>query len=227
MSAGVSLEDGDDISRSSSHQPVSHAMQPMSKLLASIRQTCRKAPHLRLDGEIEDLLTFVQDTALIQKLNHVQQRGLCRTMTRKVVERGEYVFHMGDVGDEFYVILSGSAAVQVPADVPCPRKLHKKDDCDCPERPFQTLVYLEKGMGFGELALQSETPRTASVLASDLTELLVVSRANYEQFAGEVHRSFLEQRVAFLRRCGCIEEALMQGTVTPGDIAAMANCCMR
>ncbi|CAE8676095.1 unnamed protein product, partial [Polarella glacialis] len=96
--------------------------------------------------------------------------------------------------------------------------------CDCPNRPMETAVFLEKGMGFGELALQSNDPRSATILTSEVTETLVTTKADYEKYAGELHKLFIEQRVKFLRQCPLIEEALQQGAVSTQDIAAMANC---
>ncbi|CAE7686556.1 unnamed protein product, partial [Symbiodinium pilosum] len=56
------------------------------------------------------------------------------------------------------------------------------------------------------------------------TEVLVITRCDYEMYAGKLHKLFIEQRVKFLRQCPLIEQALQQGLVSTADIASMANC---
>ena len=49
---------------------------------------------------------------------------------------------------------------------------------------METVVFLEKGMGFGELALQSDQPRSATIQTTERTELLITKKADYETYAG-------------------------------------------
>mmetsp|Transcript_107606 Transcript_107606/g.304204 ORF Transcript_107606/g.304204 Transcript_107606/m.304204 type:complete len:797 (+) Transcript_107606:79-2469(+) len=192
--------------------------------LHAIRTACELPPEARTDDHIDDILNFVKDVAFFSKLNELQQHGLCRAMTLEVFNRGDNVFEMGQPGEKFYIILTGGVGVQLPLGNACPNGLHSPENCNCPNQQFETAVFLEKGMGFGELALQSDQPRSATISASEWTELLVTKRADYEKYAGELHRQFIEQRVKFLRRCPRIEDALKCGLISPQDIAAMANC---
>merc|ERR1719464_2679458 len=132
---------------------------------------------------------------------------------------------MGEVGDKFYIILQGGAVVLVPdKKQPCPNGVHTPETCDCPNRGMERLACYNKGTGFGEIALLKDEPRSATIQTTEKTELLVTKRADYDRFAGQHHRHFIEQRVKFLRRCPRIEEALCNQLVSPQDIAAMANC---
>eukprot|EP00931_Biecheleriopsis_adriatica_P045278 TRINITY_DN25953_c0_g2_i1.p1 TRINITY_DN25953_c0_g2~~TRINITY_DN25953_c0_g2_i1.p1 ORF type:complete len:821 (-),score=177.97 TRINITY_DN25953_c0_g2_i1:59-2521(-) len=196
----------------------------MGSRLNAIREACKLPPNERSEEAVTDILDFVRDVKFFSKLTTLQQRTLCRTMTIEKFPPRTHIFEVGDVGDKYYIILSGSVSVQVPSSTaPCPNGIHE-ERCDCKNRPLETAVYLAKGMGFGELALQSSQPRSATIFTGVATETLVTTRADYEKYAGELHKLFIEQRVKFLRQCPLIEESLQKGQVSTQDIAAMANC---
>eukprot|EP00747_Dinoflagellata_sp_TGD_P101393 gnl/TRDRNA2_/TRDRNA2_168341_c0_seq1.p1 gnl/TRDRNA2_/TRDRNA2_168341_c0~~gnl/TRDRNA2_/TRDRNA2_168341_c0_seq1.p1 ORF type:complete len:487 (-),score=83.40 gnl/TRDRNA2_/TRDRNA2_168341_c0_seq1:1028-2488(-) len=196
----------------------------MSRALAAIRESCKTTPELRSEDNVNDILEFVKDVKFFTKLTVLQQRTLCRMMSMEVFGPREYVFQIGEYGEKFYIILTGSVGVQVPSTTaPCPTGTHP-GHCDCEGKPLETVVFLERGMGFGELALQSDQPRSATIQTTERTELLVTKKADYEMYAGQLHRQFIEQRVKFLRQCTRIEDALHKCLVSTQDIAAMANC---
>jgi len=212
------------------HEPAAPRPRPAAVLvemgarLHAIREACKLDPDMRTEENINDIIDVVKDVKFFSRLTTLQQRTLCRTMTIEEFGPREFVFQMGENGDKFYIILTGSVGVQVPSQTaPCPNDVHS-EKCDCPNRPLETVVFLEKGMGFGELALQSDQPRSATIQTSEKTELLVTKRTDYEMYAGQLHRQFIEQRVKFLRQCPRIEDALQRCLVSTQDIAAMANC---
>lgn len=61
----------------------------------------------------------------------------------------DYVFHFGDRGKAFYIILKGSVSVQLP----------NHDD----EDPMTVVRVMKTGDAFGELALINDSRRSASV----------------------------------------------------------------
>lgn len=189
-----------------------------------VRDACALPPEQRTEEHISEIFMHVRNVKFFQKLKHEQQKALCRAMTLETFEARDIITRIGDVGDKFYVVISGSVAVQVPSSTaPCPHNIHD-DKCTCPDRPLETVVFLEKGMGFGELALQSDQPRSATVQASEPTELLVITQGDYEAYAGKWHREFLDSRVQFLKECPRIGEALDQGLIEQQDLAVMASC---
>lgn len=196
----------------------------MATRLLAIRQACSLEPDLRTEENVDDILEFVKDVQFFSKLSLVQQRTLCRTMEIEEFGSRVNVFEIGDPGSKFYIILSGSVGVQIPSQsAPCPSGTHT-ENCNCPGRPLDTVVILEPRTGFGELALQSELPRSATIQACEDTELLVIEKKHYQKHAGQLHRQFVEQRIDFLRGCPRIEEALQQMLVSKQDIGLMANC---
>jgi nitric-oxide synthase, bacterial len=71
------------------------------------------------------------------------------------LKSGEIVFHQGDPGKDFYVVLSGSVGVYQEV-----------------EGAMTLKVGLGQGQCFGELALIANKPRQATVIASEPTEVL-------------------------------------------------------
>jgi CRP/FNR family transcriptional regulator/CRP/FNR family cyclic AMP-dependent transcriptional regulator len=80
--------------------------------------------------------------------------------------RDETVFHQGDAGDALHVIASGAVKVVLPSP-------------DAGEPAI--LAALGPGDFFGELALLDGDPHSASVIALEPTETLVLGRADFER----------------------------------------------
>lgn len=179
----------------------------------SAREACALPPEHRTEEQVEDILDFVKNVKFFQKLSQAHQKALCRRMTIESFQRDQYIFHVGDVGDKFYIIVSGSVSVQVPR-----YSLHG-------ERTLEVAMHLKKGAGFGELALQKAgEARSAAIQAVERTEVLVTTREDYDMFAGQRHMQFIQTRVNFLRQCPHIEDALLSNELSLQDLAAMADC---
>ncbi len=80
--------------------------------------------------------------------------------------RDETVFHQGDPGDALHVIASGRVKIMLPAP-------------DAGEPAI--LAALGPGDFFGELALLDGEPHSASVVALEPTETLMLGRADFER----------------------------------------------
>mmetsp|Transcript_105329 Transcript_105329/g.187227 ORF Transcript_105329/g.187227 Transcript_105329/m.187227 type:complete len:828 (+) Transcript_105329:130-2613(+) len=209
----------------------------MGTRVNQIREACQLSPDYRTEEMITEILEFVREVKFFAKLSLLQQRTLCRTMTLESFNRGDTIFKAGDPSDKFYIVLAGQVGIQVP----------EKSGTATDE--FKSFVH--KGDSFGDFAVEEKPrkdeessgdaagrgqPRTFTVKASvgrapsgtangeEATACLVTTRADYEKYAGELHKLFIEQRVKFLRQCPLIEEALDGGQVTNQDIMAMANC---
>jgi CRP-like cAMP-binding protein/thioredoxin reductase len=112
----------------------------------------------------------------------VERAGLVR------LERDRVVFEEGDEGDAFYLIRSGQV------------KVAKRSG----DREI-VLSYLVAGSFFGETALIAAAPRTATVTTIFPTELIRLSRADFDLFLGRhpdlrelVETKLEERRVATL-----------------------------
>lgn len=83
---------------------------------------------------------------------------------RRFLDAGEVVVREGDPGDAAYIIVEGACEI-------------RKESAHGP----QTLRHIGPGDVFGEMAILTRGPRTATVVATEATTLLVVTSAVLEQ----------------------------------------------
>jgi CRP-like cAMP-binding protein len=95
--------------------------------------------------------------------------------------RGQVVFREGDVGDSFYLIRSGQVKVSKAA----------LDGAGAADKEI-VLSYLPAGNFFGETALVSGAPRTATVTTIFPTTLIRLARDDFYRFL-ERHPQLLER----------------------------------
>ena len=75
----------------------------------------------------------------------------------------EVIFHKGEVGDAAYMVTKGEVEIR--------RGLIGHSS--------RTLTQIKRGGTFGELALCLDSPRTASAIATQHTELIAVSQEDF------------------------------------------------
>jgi len=102
---------------------------------------------------------FIEGIDLFQNMT-VREAKIASLMAyTKDLEKGTLLFTQGEIGDEMYVVLSGSISIFLD-------KNEKRTD----------LVRLKKGNTFGEMGLFRKAERSANAEASEKTRLLVVNR---------------------------------------------------
>jgi len=102
---------------------------------------------------------FIEGIDLFQNMT-VREAKIASLMAyTEDLEKGTMLFTQGEIGDEMYVVLSGSISIFMD-------KNGKRTD----------LVRLEKGNTFGEMGLFRKAERSASAEAAEKTRLLVVNR---------------------------------------------------
>ncbi len=82
------------------------------------------------------------------------------SVSREHFHTGEAVFEQGDFGDKLYVVVKGEADVQ---------------------RDGHSLATLKNGDIFGEMALISDQPRSAAVMAKTPLDLISISRDAFDK----------------------------------------------
>src|SRR2546428_14040923 len=83
--------------------------------------------------------------------------------------RAEVLFHQGDPGDALFVIISGAIKIVLPSD----------------EGDEAIIATLREGDFLGELALLDEAPRSATAIALDPTETVVLSRDRFQELIAQ------------------------------------------
>lgn len=89
--------------------------------------------------------------------------GVVRQLTRRRFRRGETIFHQGDPGDALHVVASGAVKIVLPS----------------VEGGEAIIATLRAGDFFGELALLDGAPRSATAIALEPAETLVLPRAAF------------------------------------------------
>ncbi len=86
---------------------------------------------------------------------------LVRVLRVRRFRRGETIFHQGDPGDALFVLASGSVKVVLPSDEGAEPAI---------------VAILGPGEFFGELAILDGAPHSATIVAVEATETLVLHR---------------------------------------------------
>ena len=115
--------------------------------------------------------TLIDKCALFINMNSFEVRKLIAMSKRLTYESGDYIIHAGEVGDEVFVVLSGSVAIRVP--------FRREGD----EGKYREAANLGTGTVFGEVAFLGEIERTADAIAEEKTELLSLQTAGIQRLS--------------------------------------------
>lgn len=91
--------------------------------------------------------------------------SVARGLRSRRFRRGETIFHLGDPGDALFIVASGAVKIVLPSET--------GDEA--------ILATLRPGDFFGELALLDGAPRSATAVALEPTETLVLPRDRFRE----------------------------------------------
>lgn len=107
-------------------------------------------------------LESLRKVDFLAPLSDEELEVLAHRSWERLYTRGEYIIREGDRGDELFIVQFGQVSVQVG--------------------PTQSeLAELGEGAFFGEMSVMTGAPRTASIRASEDTQLLVVGKVAIKQ----------------------------------------------
>lgn len=142
------------------------AYKPVGQILVENGDLDMDTRDLILREQGEDMLHSV---ALFKSLPPELLKKIAGMAEFRAYPKGEVIIHEGDQGDSFYHVVSGSARVfQI-----------SEDGIDV------TLNTLEPGESFGEMALLTGEPRSASVDTQETSCFLVISKQGFEDVVAE------------------------------------------
>ncbi|MGI8554073.1 MAG: cyclic nucleotide-binding domain-containing protein [Dehalococcoidia bacterium] len=118
--------------------------------------------HLSVDAPIDyDVIPWLSKCELFAPLDREALAGLAALVKRRITREGESICHQGDPGDELYVIVRGGFRASIAR----------------PDRSGELDVgSMQAGDFFGEMALLTGQPRSASVRSDTDGELLYLER---------------------------------------------------
>ena len=121
--------------------------------------------------------------SLLRDVSPVNLQQLRSCLRRRSFHRGEVIFHQGDPGDTLHLIRQGRLKVVIPSET----------------GEEVLLAILSQGDCFGELALLDGGPRSATVIAMESVETLVLGRKDFLVFV-RTHMEMAEKLVVNLAR---------------------------
>lgn len=116
----------------------------------------------------EEVVALLQQVDLFEGLPHEDLNAIAAIVGGRTIEPGESLFEEGQPGDAFYIVFQGAIEIS-------------KTRADGTE---EKLAVRRKGDGFGEMALLNEAPRSATARALERTQLVSVSRDDFQQLLG-------------------------------------------
>jgi CRP/FNR family transcriptional regulator, cyclic AMP receptor protein len=117
---------------------------------------------------LEQILKVLEKVPLFEGLSRRDLEHIAKLVRGRTLQQGELLFKEGDAGDKFYILQSGSVEVV---------KQKAGGEVD-------RLAIKRAGEALGEMALLTAAPRSATVRALEATNLLVVSRDQFEELLG-------------------------------------------
>ena len=148
-------------------------------------QACKhifaKQPAERSAEDVLALVALVEEVKFFKDKERALQMELSRCMTYRRLKQGEYVFHQGDVGTTFYVLLNGAVDVNITK-----------------RTTTFTAVTLHAGDSFGDLALINDAPRAAAIYCALDCEFLVIEKDDYQRILAALAAREFEERAEFL-----------------------------
>ena len=112
---------------------------------------------------------LLRNVPLFSQLPEAPLSLLTKVVGRKSYTRGTTIINAGDPTDALYIVISGRLKVMMSDD----------------EGREVILAILGQGEFFGEMGLVDDAPRSATVIAIEPCELLVMSKADFKKCLGE------------------------------------------
>lgn len=109
---------------------------------------------------------LLKDASFLDNLSSQEMEKFTSIAQHMSVDRGWVVIRRGEEGRAFYVVVEGELEVLGPDDK-------------------STLAVLRKGDPFGEIALLTDSPRTATVIAKTECQLLMLEKQGFLEFIAE------------------------------------------
>ncbi|MGZ3457954.1 MAG: Crp/Fnr family transcriptional regulator [Archangium sp.] len=117
-------------------------------------------------------MSYEQLLAQIPMFEHLASEDLehlSALLQQRRYNRGEVIFHQGDVGTALFIVRKGEVAIRLSS----------------AEGREVILALLVRGDAFGELALLDGEPRSTDAVARDETHLLSLHREDFRRFLSE------------------------------------------
>ena len=120
----------------------------------------------RKHADTSERIRLLSTCDLMRHLPAEDIESILHCVGERKLTTGEILFRAGDEGDALYIVAQGKVEVLTGGGTNTDSK---------------PLAVLGEGHAFGEMALLSGGPRTATIRASEGTQLLVIAKADFER----------------------------------------------
>jgi CRP/FNR family transcriptional regulator, cyclic AMP receptor protein len=134
----------------------------------------------------DEKMSYLQRVSLFESCSSRQLRAIARIADVQEVAAGHVLARAGDPGDRFFVVVDGSAHVEVAG---------------------QQAGRIGPGAFFGEISLLDGEPRSATVIADTAMRLLVIARRDFVTLLREVPSLTQQMLVTLCQRLRRAEQA--------------------
>jgi CRP-like cAMP-binding protein len=140
-------------------------------------------------GTTADFATdAIRRCALFARVDDASVAVCAQNLRLRRFRRGETIFHQGDPGESLFILEAGSVKIVLPS---------------AEGEEGAIIATLGRGDFFGELALLDGAPHSATAVAVEPTQALVLGRVTFERLVDEsagLRRALFAGLVAELRR---------------------------
>ncbi|XP_036357196.1 cAMP-dependent protein kinase regulatory subunit isoform X2 [Octopus sinensis] len=164
-----------------------------------------KPQEQRTDFECHDLVPWIRkQNKLFSNLKHEILKDLIKNCHFQRSRANDVIIKQGDIGDAMYATLKGSVSIYILPEME--ENVCQYLDRICskpkPERNLfgQHIFSQQEGFVFGDVALIRDCTRTASVLADEECDLLVLNRLLYNRTVREVLNLEWQEKTQFVLR---------------------------
>ena len=143
-----------------------------SEILPQIREICRSPCGQRSSADIKFLMTVTKEIKLFKDL--IERQGeyyhslSCQYLLYEHINAQEYIFKQGDIGNKYYILLSGQVTIEITVS-------------ESGHHTRTEIMTYTPGSSFGELALDSSKPRSASAFCKTPSHLLALTKTDYSR----------------------------------------------
>ena len=149
------------------------------------RRALTKPADERTEEDFESLDEILGDVKFASSLPYAKRLEVCKAMLYEKVPKSTMLFKEGDVGEEFYIILSGSTTVST---------------YDSETQQNTDIATLYAGDSFGELALLSDTNyRQASVTTREACEFVKLTKIDFDSILKTYSVKELGEKISYLQ----------------------------
>ncbi|XP_053381442.1 uncharacterized protein LOC123556827 isoform X2 [Mercenaria mercenaria] len=186
----------------------------MANTFEKVLNVISKKPDQRQDFEIQGLLPWLRKKSKIfSTLKTDYLKDIVRNCSLGKFRKDDIIIKQGEIGDCFYIILAGKISIYIlnkdkdggsggsdeKSAISSIGTLNKDGELDR-SKLGNFVTSLGSGFPFGEVALVSDDAvRTATIVAEEETDLLVVDRALYNRAVRDVLAEEFEEKQNFIQ----------------------------